>query len=660
MKTIMLILMAGLLLVGANAFADDVSIDQDGNLTTGSSNSDANLEVTGTSGEHGIVGETSGTAAGVYGVNTTNSNYGILGYDSYGVYGYSSLGYAGYFEGDTHITGNLTVGGSIGYTETDPQVNSLINGRWCTSDGSSVNCTAVAPVTSEADPIFSTHDASGVTSGLLSNWNTAYGWGDHSTAGYDTTNDSWTGTGDVYTMSGNVGIGTSSPSHSLHINNSADSEMFRLEGPGAQGYLGKINFGDGDYVYLIEDKNDKLKIYAGQRILLDSERITLNADNVGIGTSSPSEKLTVAGTIESTSGGIKFPDGSVQATAAVSYVRTVVVSPVPGDETASGTALRNAIDGITDASETNPYLVKIEPGIYNIGTTNLQMKSHVDIEGSGENTTKIIGTLSMHLKHDMELRFLTIENINGGFALSCTNTVEFSLLHVTVTSSGGAFFFEESRVVVSNATVVSEGGTGANASHSDLEMNNVTVTASGASDNRAIYFGYGTVNLSNVTATASGGNNTIAIHNPVPSVFTMTNVTATASGGAVSNKAIESTVSFEATSLTAVATGGGGTTNYGIYYALSMYVSSANLSNITATSSGGSTNYGIYFYADEPPASLKINSSVISGSTNSVYTFNGLTTYIGHTYLGGPVGGGTTICAGVTDSNYTFYASTCP
>jgi hypothetical protein len=38
--------------------------------------------------------------------------------------------------------------------------------------------------------------------------------------------------------------------------------------------------------------------------------------NVGIGTTSPSEKLTVAGVIYSTTGGIKFPDGTIQTTAA--------------------------------------------------------------------------------------------------------------------------------------------------------------------------------------------------------------------------------------------------------------------------------------------------------------------------------------------------------
>ncbi len=40
------------------------------------------------------------------------------------------------------------------------------------------------------------------------------------------------------------------------------------------------------------------------------------SDMVGIGTDTPTSKLTVAGTIESNSGGVKFPDGTVQTTAA--------------------------------------------------------------------------------------------------------------------------------------------------------------------------------------------------------------------------------------------------------------------------------------------------------------------------------------------------------
>jgi len=75
----------------------------------------------------------------------------------------------------------------------------------------------------ESDPVFSASPASGITSGQIGNWNTAFGWGNHATAGYDTTNDAWVGAPHI-TTTGKVGIGVSGvPATDLHIRENAST-----------------------------------------------------------------------------------------------------------------------------------------------------------------------------------------------------------------------------------------------------------------------------------------------------------------------------------------------------------------------------------------------------------------------------------------------------
>ena len=74
------------------------------------------------------------------------------------------------------------------------------------------------------------------------------------------------------------------------------------------------------------------------------------------------------------------------------YARTVVISPVPGDDSASGQALRDALGAITDAAADNRWLIKLEPGVFNLGSVSLVMKEYVDIEGSSWDGTRIVGT----------------------------------------------------------------------------------------------------------------------------------------------------------------------------------------------------------------------------------------------------------------------------
>lgn len=70
--------------------------------------------------------------------------------------------------------------------------------------------------------------------------------------------------------------------------------------------------------------------------------------------------------------------------------KTLLVSPKSTSE-ASGAALLAVMDEIRDNNATNPYLVIIEPGVYNIGSSPLNMKSYVDVQGSGRGVTTIKG-----------------------------------------------------------------------------------------------------------------------------------------------------------------------------------------------------------------------------------------------------------------------------
>jgi len=93
--------------------------------------------------------------------------------------------------------------------------------------------------------------------------------------------------------------------------------------------------------------------------------------------------------------------------------------------TASGTALLTAVAAIPTSgndtpSATNPWLLRIGPGIYDLGAGALQMKSYVDVEGSGTGATIVTAAGSASVTtgtvvgaNNAELRSLTVRNTGG-------------------------------------------------------------------------------------------------------------------------------------------------------------------------------------------------------------------------------------------------------
>lgn len=92
--------------------------------------------------------------------------------------------------------------------------------------------------------------------------------------------------------------------------------------------------------------------------------------------------ITVSGTVNADA---FTGDGSGLSNVSVDpvYLKTIIVSPV-GTDSENGTALRNALSSISGSNgPSTPYLIKIEPGIYQLGDAGLDMLQYVDVEGPG-------------------------------------------------------------------------------------------------------------------------------------------------------------------------------------------------------------------------------------------------------------------------------------
>lgn len=120
-----------------------------------------------------------------------------------------------------------------------------------------------------------------------------------------------------------------------------------FDGSGEQGivYLGDT----GNYIKAVYDSG----VHIGAFAAADALAVKAGTGNVGIGTTDPLAKLTVAGTVESTAGGFRFPDGTAQASAGASqaYV-TALEARIAALETANAT-LQTQVAALTALFQDN-------------------------------------------------------------------------------------------------------------------------------------------------------------------------------------------------------------------------------------------------------------------------------------------------------------------
>jgi hypothetical protein len=211
--------------------------------------------------------------------------------------------------------------------------------------------------------------------------------------------------------------------------------------------------------------------------------------------------------------------------------RTYWVSPV-GTAAQNGQRLRDVLAAIPSPSATSPALVRIEPGVYDIGTSQLAMRPFVDIEGSGPGVTRITNSVAgggvsvgvVRLVSNAELRDLTVENRNTsglqstGLAAGGTFTEAVRARKVVVSIPGpitvvfATYFEHVATVDLDGVTLDARGGSGGTANQAFRidggvgTVRNSTINA-GAGGCALMYPGTGQVTSFRLSNTQLVGSN---------------------------------------------------------------------------------------------------------------------------------------------------------
>lgn len=302
------------------------------------------------------------------------------------------------------------------------------------------------------------------------------------------------------------------------------------------------------------------------------------------------------------------------------FTHTLIVSPDP-DPVQAGRVLRQVVAGITDPSATNAYLVKVEPGLYDLETDSLFMRPFVDVEGSGQGITTITSALGS----------------GSGTVVGANNS---ELRQLTVKNTG-----ESGQQVVAIFT-----------ESTSPRLSHVTAMASGGAENYGIHTSNGSVALNYVTAVATGGAQAFGVIN-FNSVMTVTNSAFSGADAAGVNYGVVSTAGGQLRMNSSTVTASGGAIAIGVR----TYNSSHTLADMTISATGGTQSTGIYNGQKSSLPTVNVLQSRVTGTTNSIFSIGGAIK-VGASQLTGPAGTfdiGTVLCVSSFGGAYNPLGSGC-
>ncbi len=103
--------------------------------------------------------------------------------------------------------------------------------------------------------------------------------------------------------------------------------------------------------------------------------------------------VAIATELELNPTGIRFPDNTIQESASFPPLpaKMVWVAAENGDYALPTEAMADLADWCGTPSESNPCVILIAPGVYDLGDAQLRMRPWVTIRGSGQHSTIIRG-----------------------------------------------------------------------------------------------------------------------------------------------------------------------------------------------------------------------------------------------------------------------------
>jgi hypothetical protein len=303
----------------------------------------------------------------------------------------------------------------------------------------------------------------------------------------------------------------------------------------------------------------------------------------------------------------------------------IVVVPAGAGATENGQALLDAIAASAGATIADPWMVFVEPGVFDVGSTRVVVPAYVELAGAGSAVTAIRGTGSQTSNFDAVVQ-------PGGS--------EVTFRDFTVEATGGrwavplGWVSSHTGILIDGVVARSSGATGTNG-----DETNHGIRARGTAvirDSRIEVTGDGTTSVVGLTGAELRVENTEV-------------VTAGDAAGNYGHRAIWASSGADLTLIDVVVTTAGAD-------AVGLYTSHGGF----ATVLGGiieSSDTGVHMTS---ATDTVVQGAMVTGVDAAAIDGSGLGALqlAGTRLVGGVVGDA--LCAGVYDAGNSFYTNTCP